>query len=139
MAVVRHKDVPDHLESNGSSHLMLAMNRMLEYQDLFSQFQTRITDLEKENSTLKSRIQNLSTGVVTANTTCEAIKTQVANDMAGAYSKLVMHTTLFSGMCTPHYDIYINPFFPDLLIGRKTRVTGEDCECKRRERAQRGR
>ena len=47
-----------YLDDDGSSHLLLAVNRMMKYQDLVKSMRDRITALEHENKDLKQSFEN---------------------------------------------------------------------------------
>mmetsp|Transcript_27440 Transcript_27440/g.60396 ORF Transcript_27440/g.60396 Transcript_27440/m.60396 type:complete len:437 (-) Transcript_27440:696-2006(-) len=55
---VRACDLQKHLEEEANTHLMFAVNRMMEYQDVINNLNTRVGKLEKENKTLKHTVDN---------------------------------------------------------------------------------
>jgi len=56
--IVKACDINQHNEDNVSSHLLLAVNRMMEYQDEMRSMRDRITALEHENKDLKQSLKN---------------------------------------------------------------------------------
>lgn len=56
LKVVTAQDLEAHLEKDVNSHLLLAMNRMLEHQTVIQKMNSQILLLEKENSELKSLV-----------------------------------------------------------------------------------
>ena len=64
--VVRHKDIPEHLETNSNGHMLLAMNRMLEYQSVFSDLTGRIIQLEEEVKVAKATGAAVTVGLSSA-------------------------------------------------------------------------
>jgi hypothetical protein len=54
--VVPAKDVPDHVDKDTSTHLLLAFHRMMEYESTIRMIHVRVNELEKENRELKKFI-----------------------------------------------------------------------------------
>ncbi len=88
-AVVLHKDVPDHMKSHAESHLLLALDRMMEYQKVFQDMTDRISKLEQENKDLKKNGVATATGLATAMAALEATKKSTSSEMKSlaSYSK----------------------------------------------------
>ena len=56
--VVRACNIQKHLEEEVNTHLLLAMNRMLEYQDVINNLNIRVLSLEDQNRELQSTLEN---------------------------------------------------------------------------------
>ena len=80
-AVVLHKDVPDHMKSHAESHLLLALDRMMEYQKVFQDMTDRVTKLEKENEDLKKNGIATATGLATAMAALELSKKNSSSEI----------------------------------------------------------
>jgi len=61
------RDLQKHLAEETSTHLMLAMNRMMEHQDVINNLNTRVVELEGQNRGLKLALSKQSTpGTITS-------------------------------------------------------------------------
>ena len=61
------RDLQNHLAEETSTHLMLAMNRMMEHQDVINNLNTRVVELEGQNRGLKLALSKQSTpGTITS-------------------------------------------------------------------------
>mmetsp|Transcript_30814 Transcript_30814/g.44851 ORF Transcript_30814/g.44851 Transcript_30814/m.44851 type:complete len:486 (+) Transcript_30814:99-1556(+) len=86
---VKAKDLPDHLEQNSSSHLLLTCNRMMEYENVFRKMNAKIDAVEKENLYLK---QQLSASIDKLGTVAAGVRvnekkcTSLSKDMKHAES-----------------------------------------------------
>ena len=56
--VVRACNIQKHLAEEVNTHLLLAMNRMLEYQDVINNLNIRVLSLEDQNKELKATLEN---------------------------------------------------------------------------------
>ena len=56
--VVRACDLQKHVVEDANAHLILAMNRMMEHQDVINNLNTRVVALEGENKEMKLALEN---------------------------------------------------------------------------------
>jgi exonuclease VII small subunit len=55
--IVKAKDIPDHVDADTGSHLLLALHRMMEYEDMIRKLVSKQNQLEQENAALKQAMQ----------------------------------------------------------------------------------
>lgn len=60
--VLQAKDVPDHVAEETSAHLLLALNRMMEFQTVVRGMNGKIQQLEEENTRLKQMLDEFRVG-----------------------------------------------------------------------------
>eukprot|EP00536_Pseudo-nitzschia_multiseries_P013890 jgi/Psemu1/291121/fgenesh1_pg.629_\ len=56
--IVRACDMQNHLAEEANAHLMLVVNRMMEYQNVINNLNKRVITLEEENKALKNKVEN---------------------------------------------------------------------------------
>lgn len=66
-AIVKAADVTQHLNQHADTHFMLLSTRMMEYQQLFKQFDTKIKMLEEKNSKLERELARTTALLSTKN------------------------------------------------------------------------
>lgn len=82
-ALLKSADVTEHLNQHADKHFMLLSTRMMEYQQLFKQFDTKIKMLEEKNSKLERELARTTVLLSTKNE-CNAI----SNDLKKVTKRL---------------------------------------------------
>lgn len=93
-SVVPAKDAEKHVVEASNSHLLLTMNRMMEYQDVFRKMNARIGQLEKENAHLKQEVKGIGSTLEWSkkkHASTDRDMKSVSNKVGGLSKKLGSH------------------------------------------------
>lgn len=82
-----HKDVPEHLDTCGQSHLLLAIERVREQQEVIKVFHSRLNDVEKQCSKNTGELFTLTASLAAAGVALEVSEKRSASRISEEISK----------------------------------------------------